>query len=665
MSDALRGLFGTGDIPPRWSCGSWPPELGWLHIVSDLATFAAYAAIPVLLLVFVRKRRDVPFASAFWLFAAFIFSCGTVHLLEAVIFWEPIYGVSGLVKATTATVSVATAIVLLPMLRRAVDMPSIRRVAGRLNAILSSSSDAIFSKAADGTILSWNAGAERMYGYAEDEAVGRHVSMLVPDDRRQELDAILQRVRRGESINGLQTERVRRDGTRLSVSLTVTPLLGEGDRVLGASTIGRDMTAQKSIETRLRDTAEQLVHANRELRRLAVRDPLTDLLNRRGLEATLDHEVEQMRRRGARGAVVLLDCDDFKEVNDRYGHDGGDAVLCEVARRLRGASRACDRLARVGGDEFLALLPDTRLAEAGLIAERMRLAVADTPIDVPGGEVTVTVSCGVERLDRDQTRLEQLLARASASLHRSKRAGKNVVADEAGLVDDDGFTSHGIRVFSQPIVEVASGRAVGRELLTRGPVGSFELPDDFFRACRERRILATTDLECLRLCLGASRTAPAASRVHVNLFPSTLLDGHREAVAARVGAFPRPERLCLELNEAMIVGDPAALLPETRALREASGLRLGIDDVGYGRSSLETLVVLEPDVVKIDRRYVDGSSEDRGRRQQLARLVRVARALDAEIIAEGVEHEPDRRLLAELGVELGQGYFWGPPAPVD
>src|SRR5262249_21961274 len=132
MIDFFWKLLDTSDYPPRWSCGRWSAGLGWLHIGSDLAIFGAYAAIPILLIYFVRRRGDLPFGPVFWLFAAFILACGSVHLVEATLFWQPWYRLSGLVKLLTAVASWATVIALVPVLPRALDLPSLVRANERL-----------------------------------------------------------------------------------------------------------------------------------------------------------------------------------------------------------------------------------------------------------------------------------------------------------------------------------------------------------------------------------------------------------------------------------------------------------------------------------------------------------------------------------------------------
>lgn len=665
MWDWLLSLFDTEGFPPRWECGTWSSALGWLHVLSDLTTFVAYTAIPCVLAALILRRRDMPFPRVFWLFAAFIFACGSVHLVEAIGFWQPVYRLSGVLKLTTAVLSVATVIALVPTIRSAVTLPGFQSVTARLAAIVSTSPDAVISKDVDGTVESWNAGAERMYGWTAAEMVGQPITKIVPPELRQSLSELTARVRRGEAIEAFETERITKSGERIPISLSLAPIKAPGGATVGISAIGRDISEQKRSEEELKKTAARRARANRRLRELADRDPLTGLLNRRGFELALSVEVERMRRTGSRAAVILIDCDDFKQVNDRFGHDGGDDVLREIAERIEDAARVSDRLARIGGDEFMVLATETRMHEAMLVADRIRRAVADASIETSSGSASVSVSCGVDAVDVGRASLDFLMGRSSRSLKTSKLAGKNTVT--AGRARDEVPAPDAtvIRALAQSIVAVDDDSIVGFEMLIRGPTGPLESPDHLFRAHRERNSLVEMDRWCLRRCIEAAARVPDQLRVHVNVFPATLIADGAQHVIQILSQAKGPRRVCLELNESMLIGDPALLVPHAATVRKETGCRLAVDDVGFGRSSLEALILLEPDVIKIDRQFIAGISEDPIARRRLGRLVQVARALDADIIAEGVEQEGDRAVLKDLGVALAQGYLWGRPAALN
>jgi diguanylate cyclase (GGDEF)-like protein len=450
--------------------------------------------------------------------------------------------------------------------------------------------------------------------------------------------------------------------------------------VLGAFLLvitGRTVRVEEIVEKR----THELRRANEVLKRetakritaqkIANIDPLTELLNRRGLEVELSKEIRRASRTDAPLTAVLLDCDDFKRINETLGHAVGDVVLKEVATRLKDSLRPTDHVARIGGDEFLVLLPDTRMAEAMHAGERLRLAVSDNPLRLASGPVKLTASLGIERVPMSVVSIEEVLARTHLSLRHSKRTGKNRVSSREGKGSAPGPSlSHVVqalrlggsfRAVKQAIVSLSDEAVVGWEFLSRGPRGSFEMPYDFFRVALERNILTLVDLHCLRACIASSRSLPAGMSCHVNLLPSTMLSMPEERLVELFAPAGGGRGFCVEVSEQQFIGDPACLRGPVRALKNL-GVQVAIDDVGFGRSSLETLIMLEPDIVKIDQRFVKGASLDRGKEQLLRRLVRVVAAMGSELIAEGIESREDLGLLRDVGVPFGQGFLWGRPA---
>lgn len=214
------------------------------------------------------------------------------------------------------------------------------------------------------------------------------------------------------------------------------------------------------------------------------------------------------------------------------------------------------------------------------------------------------------------------------------------------------------RAVTLPIYHLSDERLVGYEMLSRGPEGPYQQPDEFLQVSMENDILTQVDLSCLKTCLAATRLLDQGLKFHVNLFPSTILE---TSISDLIKMFP-PERgskaFCVEIIEQQRVADYLCLRNQVRALREA-GIALGVDDVGFGASFLETLILLEPEIIKIDRGFVTDAALDPERQRQLRRLVKVAQALEAEVVAEGVESMADLELLRDIGVPYGQGSFWG------
>jgi EAL domain-containing protein (putative c-di-GMP-specific phosphodiesterase class I) len=219
-------------------------------------------------------------------------------------------------------------------------------------------------------------------------------------------------------------------------------------------------------------------------------------------------------------------------------------------------------------------------------------------------------------------------------------------------------TGRGFRAVTLPLYELAEEKLIGYEMLSRGPSGLLEKPDEFFKVSIESKILTQVDLHCFKTCLDAAEQLKRNLRFHLNLFPSTIIETDAQKI---LDLFPKDieeGKYCIEIHEHQRLNDSEALLERVCAFRKA-GLKVGIDDVGFGASSLEGLIVLEPDIIKIDQKYVTGAWKDPARTKHLKRLVNVAKALDAELAAEGINTVEDLELLRVLDVDYGQGVFWG------
>ncbi|MBX9942263.1 MAG: EAL domain-containing protein [Candidatus Obscuribacterales bacterium] len=479
---------------------------------------------------------------------------------------------------------------------------------------------------------------------------------------------------------------------------------GNGSRSLGNGAEpyrnGRLDINSEDITSLRRDLASALS----QLEKLASADYLTDVLNVRGLEQVLRIEENRAGRSGEALIAMLINLDNLKKVNEGLGHTTGDVILKETAKRVLSILRPTDHVARVGGDEFLVLLPDTNMAYGMRVAERIRCEISDNPMKSTDDQVSVTASIGVVSLPSRIASVQEAVNLTRSALKRSKDAGKNrvTVSEESSPQSEKArgrsITQRDIveqlldvrefRTVYQPIIRLADEGTDGYEVLSRGPDGAFESPSDFFRICVENNILTTVDLQCLRLCLSniphfsqsavssshipnggntdngnnadsfSKSLPPRQTRFHINLFPSTLLE---TPVDKLLDLFPKDRadiRFCIEISEQEFISEPAYLREHVSALKNA-GVLVAVDDVGFGRSSLETLILLEPDLVKVDRKYVAGLSAEPAKARLLRRLANVAKSLGAQIIAEGIEDRADLPVLIEMGIDYGQGFLWG------
>jgi PAS domain S-box-containing protein len=284
MAIAFDSLPPSDAFMPHGMCYLWRPDVLALHIVSDALITIAYFSIPFTLLYFVRKRRDLEFNWMFVCFAIFIVACGTTHLMDIWVIWHPVYWLSGTIKAVTALASVPTAVLLIRLVPTALRLPSPaslrdanieleREMAehrrteqelraanaqlkneaarGRLAAIVESCDDAIISKTPEGKITSWNHGAEKVFGYTESEVIGHSAAMLFPPEHASEEADILRRIRLGECIASFEAVRLRKDGERIDVSVTISPIRDASGTIIGASNIARDISQRKRAEARL------------------------------------------------------------------------------------------------------------------------------------------------------------------------------------------------------------------------------------------------------------------------------------------------------------------------------------------------------------------------------------------------------------------------------
>jgi len=281
--------------------------------------------------------------------------------------------------------------------------------------VVDCSDDAILTKSPDGVITSWNRGAERLYGHTAAEAVGRPLDLIIPSDRKSEQLELLGRVFAGEAIDQLETQRVRRDGSHVTVSLNISPVKDVHGTIVSASVIARDVTDRKHYEDRLRHLADH--------------DPLTDLLNRRGFEQTLALELTRAERYDSRGAVLCLDVDDFKSVNDSGGHAAGDELIVSIGVALGHRLRATDAAARLGGDEFAILLPETDSGQARIAAQKLLDVVRNCSAMLDGNAVHVTGSIGIALFATPISPADEVLVHADLAMYEAKsRGGDRAVA---------------------------------------------------------------------------------------------------------------------------------------------------------------------------------------------------------------------------------------------
>ncbi len=436
-----------------------------------------------------------------------------------------------------------------------------------------------------------------------------------------------------------------------------------------------ERTVQYSIERK--KVKSELALANTALQDLVGRDPLTGALNRWGFQEVLGKIFALRERAGLNLQAILLDLDDLKILNEKYGYGIGDIALKEVSKAIKNVARASDYVARIGGDEFIVLLTNTRSEEAFLVAEKLRAAVSENLFFADAGKpVRVTCSLGISAVEDGCEILEGLIEVLESSLRRSKSLGKNriTIQEDSGLrnipsaLEVQGgakpvLKTEDFYAVYQPIFELIGKKEIAYEMLSRIHSDSFNNIVDLFLLARQHNLITWVDFQCFKTCLRTATKLPSDSIIHINLLPSTLLALHADRLKEEAEKFFKNHKLCIELSEQQIVSEPSHLLSEVNQFKK-SGIQIAIDDVGFGYSSLESLVILEPHVVKIDIKCIKGIATDITKQSQFRRLVRVIETCEAQYMVEGIENEEDYNFLIQAGARYGQGYLLARPRPV-
>ncbi len=520
--------------------------------------------------------------------------------------------------------------------------------------------------------MNWSNGVYRIHGLTREqfEVTPERVRKLVHSADQAEYERVVANAVKSRSPFTVQHRVVRPDGAVRTVIVRGAYMVGDaerGDRLMGTT---QDVTGRTGYEERLWHLANQ--------------DSLTGLFNRRRFADELTREVAVAQRSGEPGAVVMLDLDGFKEVNDSLGHVAGDMVLSRVADSLRTRLRATDTLARLGGDEFAIVLPACAEDEAQRVAAELGSAIqSGATITIAGRERRVSASLGVAPFGiRDDENAETLLVEADLAMYRAKRAGAGEIevfdeemrAELAAKVQVEGELREAVeadqlRLYYQPIMSLADGEPVGCEALVRWqhPTRGLVPPGEFISIAEEYGLIAPLGAWVLRQACKRARSWRDEGRdlyVSVNVSPLQLAHGDMVSVvrdALKAADLP-PSRLCLELSETSLLKDPQPLLGTLRALKRL-GVHLAIDDFGGGSSSFALLRTLPIDLIKIDRVFIDGLPDRSDDRAIVAAVLSLAEELELTVIAEGVETDRQHWELHELGCRYSQGFLYAKPQP--
>jgi len=532
----------------------------------------------------------------------------------------------------------------------------VREANAQTQHVLESIRDVFFALDRDWRFTYVNLKAESYFNRPRAEILGKLLQDLLPD--RAPIPELYQEAMRAQEMRSFEYHLPGPDAWH---EARIFPLDG------GISVYLRDITEQKK--------------AQEEMRFLAFYDKLTGLPNRTLLQDRLNQTISRCRRDGHQGAALFMDLDRFKNINDSLGHDTGDRVLQEAARRLKICVREGDTVARLGGDEFVVLLDGIDHPEhIHWVVDRIRGALAQD-IQQNGVPLSLTASIGISLIPSDGETMEDLLKAADTAMYYSKKRGGNVhhfyhpemnARTQNLLVLENtlrkSFQNREFTVAFQPQHELRSRELLGFEALLRWTHPSLGVvpPAEFIPVAEETGLIIPLGEWILETACRQGRTWMEQQgrllRMAVNVSSRQFWQGDLVATVSRVLAatgFP-PAQLELELTESMVVKDVDQAIRTMHALA-GMGIRLSIDDFGTGYSSLHSLQKFPIHALKIDRSFVKDVTSNPNDHAISKAIVSLAHSLRLEVIAEGIERPDQLACLLSLGCETGQGYFFSPP----
>ena len=538
----------------------------------------------------------------------------------------------------------------------------------RLGTLIETAPLAIITFDLDHRITSWNTAAEQTFGWAESEVLGQPLPFL-RETYLDQVRSLQSRILGGEVLRQVEILRHRRDDSPIHLSLSAAPLRNARNQLTGYYSILADITHRKQAEERIRF--------------LAFHDGLTLLPNRQ----LLQEHFEQARGYAARGcnriALLFIDLDNFKRINDSLGHDIGDAVLKEVALRLQACVRETDTVSRQGGDEFLLLLSELSQADDAVPVLSKIMEAVQRPYTVADHELSLSPSIGLALYSDDGNDFETLLKKADVAMYQAKEAGRNAYryfdqamnreAVEYLVLRNDlrrGLDRGELRLHYQPQFDLASNRVIGVEALLRWehPERGLLTPDRFIAIAEESGLIVPMGhwviQEACRQCKAWQAQGLPAFTVAVNLSAVQFRRGDIEdsvTQALRNSGLPA-ELLELELTESILLQNAEDVLGAIRRLKRL-GVTLSIDDFGTGYSSLSYLKRFDVDRLKIDQSFVRDLTSDPDDTAIVRAIVQMAHSLNLHTIAEGVETAEMLALLRTFGCDAAQGYFYARPLP--
>lgn len=555
--------------------------------------------------------------------------------------------------------------------RRIASQEALAKSEERHRTVLEAAPDPVIVRDMSGKVIYLNPAFTRVFGWTLKESHNRTID-FVPEENQSETDEFMSQVKKGTSFSGVETRRYTKSGEAVEVSISGAVFLDARGRPEGFVNTLQDIT-----ERRKKDE---------ELKYVAYHDTLTGLPNRKSFYMCLDDLLQHAGRRNSDRcwALMFLDLDKFKQVNDALGHDTGDQLLQGVAGRLKGCLRETDHLFRLGGDEFTVILTDLgRDIDVARVARKILKSVT-RPFFIGGQEIFSSTSIGISVFPNDGWDVEGLVKNADIAMYAAKEQGggdyrffteemnrKALYRMKMESSLRKALDRDEMMLYYQPLVN-ESNRIVGMEALLRWnhPEMGLILPNDFIRITEETGIIVPLGRWVLQTA--CTQLKHWHDLGHSDLFVAVNISSRQlqeaDFVKTVLGILDQsglsPEWLKLEVTESSVIRNPEVCIAKMKALR-TKGVSFSIDDFGTGYSSLSYLKRFPIDTLKIDRSFICDAMNNEGDREIIKTIIDMARNLNIEAVAEGVETQEQMDFLAGYGCNNMQGFLFARPVPVE
>ncbi|MGJ8620026.1 MAG: putative bifunctional diguanylate cyclase/phosphodiesterase [Methylophilaceae bacterium] len=737
--ESLLSFITPDNFMPHGHCYLWTPKLLWLYVISDSLIALSYFSIPVAITYFIRKRIDLEFNHVFIMFSLFIFFCGMTHLISILTIWQPAYWLDAGMKGLTAIASAITAILLwrlIPVLltvtsakqlqktidqlkheivqrkqaeqdlanlnnnleglvqQRTLELSNINRdllmeieqrklveqdlfkEKQQAQVTLESIGDGVITTDMDSKVAYLNPIAEKMTGWKNEEAIGRpilEVFRVLNESSRKLAPNPVDVVLEHGQVCGIanHTVLVSKTGEEFAIEDSAAPIISVNNEMTGVVLVFHDVSSAKRMAERMSYLAEH--------------DFLTDLPNRLLLTDRITQALSIAKRKNSRVAILYLDIDHFKKVNDTLGHEVGDQLLMALSHKFKACLRDMDTISRQGGDEFVVLLTEFDSPSTPANIANKLLEETSATLQVGLHELNVSASIGIAMYPEDGGNPDALMRNADAAMYYAKSTGRNnyqfftkqlskKIAEQIELESSlfKAFNQNEFKLVFQPKVSLKTGLIIGAEALIRWhhPEKGLVSPDVFIPIAEDTGLIKLIGKWVLdEACRQNKRWQDEgllAIPVAINVSPVELKRVnflHQVSVALMQSGL-EAQFLELEVTETVAIDSNEESLKDLLALREM-GVQLSIDDFGTGYSSLSYLKRLPINHVKIDKSFVRDILVDTNDAAIVTAIIKMSHSLNFIVIAEGVETAEQLKFLKECECDEIQGYFISRPVYAD